>query len=94
MPRASFLLCLRTRDIRAAKRTGKLGMMLSWESGCALQNDLELLHAAYRLGLRSSTITHNEGATGTPRDARGEQTYASAKACLAHFHDSVDRMGI
>jgi len=71
----SLMLVTRTGDIRKAKRTGRLGVMLSWESGLALGNSLDVLHAAYRLGVRASTLTHNEGGTafalqGTPSPFR------------------------
>lgn len=59
----SLLLVTRARDIRTAKRTGRLGVMLSWESGLACRNDVEVLRAAYRLGVRAGTVTHNEGGT-------------------------------
>ncbi|NOZ19679.1 MAG: membrane dipeptidase [Planctomycetes bacterium] len=51
----------RTADIRRAKRTGRLGIMLTWESGMALCNNIDILRLAYRLGIRSITLTHFEG---------------------------------
>lgn len=67
----SLMLVTRARDIRTAKRTGRLGMIMSWESGTALENNPDILHLAYRLGLRCSTVTHGEGGSefalqGTP----------------------------
>ena len=67
----ALMLITRTRDIRTAKRTGRLGIVMSWESCTALENNLDILHLAHRLGLRSSTVTHGEGGTefalqGTP----------------------------
>ncbi len=59
-----LMLVTKTRHIRQAKRTGKLGIIMSWESCRAVKNDLELLQAAYRLGVRCSTVTHNEGGFG------------------------------
>lgn len=57
----ALLLVTRAADIPEAKRTGRLGVMLSWESGQALEGRLEVLGAAHRLGLRASTLTHGEG---------------------------------
>jgi membrane dipeptidase len=60
---SALRLVTKAAHVRNAKRTGRLGVMLSWESGLAFQNSLDLLHAAYRLGVRASTVTHNEGGT-------------------------------
>lgn len=56
-----LMLVTKTADIRAAKRTGRLGVMMTWESLLALQEDIDLLHIAHRLGIRASTLTHGEG---------------------------------
>jgi len=54
-------LVTRVADIRKAKHSGKLGIIFSWESCTALQNNLDILPLAYRLGMRVSTVTHGEG---------------------------------
>jgi membrane dipeptidase len=51
----------KTAHIRAAKRAGKLAILLSWESCDALMGRLEILHAIYRLGVRVCTVTYNDG---------------------------------
>ncbi len=56
-----LLLCTRTADIRKAKRTGRLGLMLSWESCTALGHNMSILRLVYDLGVRVSTLTHGEG---------------------------------
>jgi membrane dipeptidase len=71
----SLMLVTGTSGIRRAKRTGRLGVMLSWESGLALGDRPEVLRAVYRLGVRASTVTHGEGGTacalqGTPSPVR------------------------
>jgi membrane dipeptidase len=68
----SLLLVRKASDIRTAKRTRRLGMMLTWESGLAYQNSVDVLHAAHRLGVRASTVTHNEG--GTPFALQGSRS--------------------
>ncbi|MHC4917937.1 MAG: dipeptidase [Planctomycetota bacterium] len=73
-----LLLCTRPADIRKAKRTGRLGVMLSWESCAALGNNVEILRLAYDLGVRVSTLTHGEG--GRPEHLQGTRSpfrYAS-----------------
>jgi membrane dipeptidase len=56
-----FLLVKRAADVLRAKRTGRLGVILSWESGLALGENLDVLGCAHRLGVRASTLTHGEG---------------------------------
>lgn len=58
---SKLLLVTSTAHIRQAKRQRKLGVMMTWESGMALSNKLDLLHTAYRLGIRGITLTHGEG---------------------------------
>jgi membrane dipeptidase len=75
-----FLLCTRTADIRRAKRTRRLGVMLSWESCTALGNNMEILRLVYDLGVRVSTVTHGEG--GKPEHLQGTRSpfkYATPK---------------
>ncbi len=60
----SLMLVTGAADIRRAKRSGRLGLMLSWESGLALQNNIDVLRVGYRLGVRASTLTHGEGGSG------------------------------
>ncbi len=55
------LQVLKTADIRRAHREGRFGVMFTWESCNALMGRMEVLHAAYRLGLRGSTLTYNDG---------------------------------
>lgn len=68
----SLQLVTRAADIGKAKRAGRLGMMLTWESGLAFRESLDVLHAVYRLGVRASTVTHNEG--GTPLALQGSRS--------------------
>jgi membrane dipeptidase len=67
-----LLLCTRTADIRKAKRTRRLGVMLSWESCAALGNNMEILRLVYDLGVRVSTLTHGEG--GKPEHLQGTKS--------------------
>lgn len=46
-------------DIRAAKKSGRIGSMLGIEGGHAIENSLGALRAYYDLGVRYMTLTHN-----------------------------------
>jgi membrane dipeptidase len=58
---------LNAKDIFAAKKSGKVGLMLSMEGAEGLEGDLSMLRCYYRLGLRCLGITwnrRNEAADG------------------------------
>lgn len=59
-----LMLVTSAADVREAKRTKRLGIMMTWESGMALSHTIDLLHMAYRLGIRGITLTHGEGGHG------------------------------
>ena len=65
---------LRADDIRTAKQTGKLGLMLSMEGAEGLEGDLRVLRNCYRLGLRCLGLTwnrRNEAADGLAESSTG-----------------------
>lgn len=45
-------------DIRAAKRTGKLAVLMGIEGGHAIEDSLGVLREMYRAGVRYMTLTH------------------------------------
>jgi membrane dipeptidase len=45
-------------DIRAAKRAGKLGILMGIEGGHAIEDSLAVLREMYRAGVRYMTLTH------------------------------------
>ncbi len=47
------------KDIRDAKKAGRIGSMLGIEGGHAIENSLGALRAYYDLGVRYMTLTHN-----------------------------------
>ena len=47
------------KDIRAAKKAGRIGSMLGIEGGHAIEDSLGALRAYYDLGVRYMTLTHN-----------------------------------
>ena len=54
-----FQLASTAKDIRAAKKAGRIGSMLGIEGGHAIENSLGALRAYYDLGVRYMTLTHN-----------------------------------
>lgn len=54
-----FQLASTAKDIRAAKKAGRIGSMLGMEGGHAIENSLGALRAYYDLGVRYMTLTHN-----------------------------------
>jgi membrane dipeptidase len=46
-------------EMRAAKKSGRIGSMLGIEGGHAIENSLGALRAYYDLGVRYMTLTHN-----------------------------------
>lgn len=55
----AFQLAGTAKDIRAAKKSGRIGSMLGIEGGHAIENSLGALRAYYDLGVRYMTLTHN-----------------------------------
>ena len=54
-----FQFARTARDIRDAKKAGRIGSMLGMEGGHAIENSLGALRAYYDLGVRYMTLTHN-----------------------------------
>src|SRR5690242_21588917 len=61
MVRESNNLCLATAttDIRAAKRDGKLAIVLHFQGTCPFEYDLDLAEVYYRLGVRVVQLAYN-----------------------------------
>ena len=55
----AFQLASTAKDIRAAKKAGRIGSMLGIEGGHAIEDSLGALRAYYDLGVRYMTLTHN-----------------------------------
>jgi membrane dipeptidase len=54
-----FRFAATAADIRAARKSGRIGSMLGIEGGHAIENSLGALRAYYDLGVRYMTLTHN-----------------------------------
>ena len=54
-----FQLAGTAKELRAAKKRGRIGSMLGIEGGHAIENSLGALRAYYDLGVRYMTLTHN-----------------------------------
>jgi membrane dipeptidase len=55
----AFQLASTAKDIREAKKAGRIGSMLGIEGGHAIEDSLGALRAYYDLGVRYMTLTHN-----------------------------------
>ncbi|AGP33873.1 dipeptidase [Sorangium cellulosum] len=56
--RDALVLARSARDVRRAKREGKIAALLSVDGGHAIENSLPALRSLYRLGVRSMALTH------------------------------------
>ncbi|WP_437938865.1 dipeptidase [Sorangium sp. So ce341] len=56
--REALLLARSARDVRRAKREGRVAALLSVDGGHAIENSLPALRSFYRLGVRSMALTH------------------------------------
>ena len=54
-----MMIATSTRDIREAKKRGKIAALMGIEGGHAIENSLFALRDFYRLGVRYMTLTHN-----------------------------------
>jgi membrane dipeptidase len=52
-------MCTTASEIRTAKRSGKMCVLMGIEGGYAIENSLSALREFYRLGVRYMTLTHN-----------------------------------
>jgi membrane dipeptidase len=52
-------MCTTSNEIRAAKKSGKVCVLMGIEGGYAIENSLYALRNFYRLGVRYMTLTHN-----------------------------------
>ncbi|WP_437629794.1 dipeptidase [Sorangium sp. So ce854] len=55
---ANLMLARSARDLRRAKREGKVAALLGIEGGHAIENSLSALRSFHRLGVRTMTLTH------------------------------------
>jgi membrane dipeptidase len=52
-------LCRTTEDIRAAKREGRVGIVLGWQNTSAVEDQIHYLELFYELGIRVVQLTYN-----------------------------------
>ncbi|MFN0277489.1 MAG: dipeptidase [Pyrinomonadaceae bacterium] len=52
-------MCTTAAEIRSAKKTGKMCVLMGIEGGYVIENSLSALREFYRLGIRYMTLTHN-----------------------------------
>lgn len=88
----AFALCLTAEDLLAAKRQGRVGLMLTIEGAGPLEEDLAILRNLYRLGLRSVILTWfkaNQSADGV-----GEQRNGGLSTFGRELVAEMNRLGI
>jgi membrane dipeptidase len=88
----AFALCLTAADLLAAKRAGRVGLMLTIEGAGPLEEDLGLLRNLYRLGLRSVILTWfkaNQSADGV-----GEQRNGGLSSFGRELVAEMNRLGV
>ncbi|AUX39624.1 dipeptidase [Sorangium cellulosum] len=56
--RGTMVLARSARDVRRAKREGRIAALLGIEGGHAIESSLPALRSFYRLGVRTMTLTH------------------------------------
>ncbi|WP_129573187.1 MULTISPECIES: dipeptidase [Sorangium] len=56
--REALLLARSARDVRRAKREGRIAALLGIDGGHAIENSLPALRSFYRLGVRTMALTH------------------------------------
>jgi len=92
-------------DVMRLRNSGKTGVLIGIESGYAIENDLDMLRAFYRAGVRLMTLTHWThtdwaDASGDPKAERcgltgfGEQVVKEMNKLglvidLSHAHDET-----
>jgi membrane dipeptidase len=91
-PDSQWKLVEKAADIPAAKREGKVGLMMGWQETKLLGNRIERAAAFHRMGLRACQLTYNEAS------AVGDGCLEPRNAGLTRFgHEVVEefnRLGI
>lgn len=64
-------MCTTANEIRKAKKSGKMCVLMGIEGGYAIEDSLRALRIFYRLGVRYMTLTHN--VTHNWADAHGDK---------------------
>ena len=79
-------------DIRLAKQSGKVGVILGWQNASPIGNRLDRLELFYALGVRIIQLTYNE------RNLLGNGCYERTDEGLSHFGveavREMNRLGI
>jgi membrane dipeptidase len=78
-------------DIRAAKKAGKLGVLMGIEGGHALEDSLGVLREMYRAGVRYVTLTHTN--TNHWADSSGSYLEPDFNPKSAAVHGGLSEFG-
>jgi membrane dipeptidase len=87
-----LLLCRGTDDIRKAKKSGRVAVILGFQDARPVQTDLRLLKVFHTLGLRVSGFTYNR--KNYFADGCGERTDSGLSTYGVEFLEEMNRLGI
>jgi len=65
----NFMLCLNADDVRSARSTDKVGLIMSIEGQSMFAQRIENLRNWHRMGIRVASLTHGAGCIGGNPDA-------------------------
>ena len=100
----SFAICTTTKEVRAAKASGRFAAMLGIEGGHSIENSLVLLRTYFQLGARYMTLTWNNtndwcdssgdaerhgGLTAFGREVIGEMNRLGMLVDVSHVSDAA-----
>ena len=86
---AALLRVRSVSDIRAAKASGRTGLMYGFQDGVCFETDLDRLEAFHRLGIRVIQPTYNR------RNRLGDGCLEPSDAGLSNVgHEAVERMNV
>ncbi|WP_437874439.1 dipeptidase [Sorangium sp. So ce513] len=88
---AELTLARSARDLRRAKREGKIAALLGIEGGHAIENSLPALRSFYRLGVRTMTLTHTSTNDWADSAAGALDPAAARHRGLSPFGEEVVR---
>ncbi|WP_438013764.1 dipeptidase [Sorangium sp. So ce315] len=89
--RADLTLARSARDLRRAKREGKMAALLGIEGGHAIENSLSALRSFYRLGVRTMMLTHTSTNDWADSAAGALDPAAARHRGLSPFGEEVVR---
>ncbi len=88
----SLVSCTSAADIRRAKKSGKICVLMGIEGGYVIENSLYALRDFYRLGVRYMTLTHNVATDWA--DAHGDLKHGGLTDFGKEVVKEMNRLGM